>query len=218
MARNKYPQETIDKIIAVSMQLFIEQGYEQTSIQDIIDHLGGLTKGAIYHHFKSKEDILLALADQLGTQTANIMGSVRDDPTLTGREKIQKMFHLSLQDSRQRDVFVAAPRFLENPRFLAILFKSIVSEVAPDYIAPIVRQGVADGSIQTDHPDELGELIILLSDFWLNPLVWPATQEQTARRLALYNQLFRPYGLHLLDDEAQQALLDFQSLSDQKAP
>ena len=63
MARNKYPQETIEKILDVSQQLFISQGYEHTSIQDIIDHLGGLTKGAIYHHFKSKEDILRAVMD-----------------------------------------------------------------------------------------------------------------------------------------------------------
>ena len=40
------------------LALFFEKGYDNTSIQDIIDGLGGLTKGAVYHHFKSKEDIL----------------------------------------------------------------------------------------------------------------------------------------------------------------
>ena len=56
MARNKHPEETRNLIIDTAARLFIEQGYEHTSIQDIINHLGGLSKGAIYHHFKSKEE------------------------------------------------------------------------------------------------------------------------------------------------------------------
>ena len=54
MSRNKYPEETVNLILDVSQRLFIEKGYDNTTIQDIIDELGGLTKGAIYHHFSSK--------------------------------------------------------------------------------------------------------------------------------------------------------------------
>ena len=60
MARNKHPEETRSLILDVAFRLFMEKGYEHTSIQDIIQQLGGLSKGAIYHHFKSKEDILVA--------------------------------------------------------------------------------------------------------------------------------------------------------------
>ena len=42
MARNKYPEETIELILDVAYRLFIEQGYEHTSIQSIIDRLGKL--------------------------------------------------------------------------------------------------------------------------------------------------------------------------------
>ena len=52
MARNKYPEETVNLILDVAGRLFMEKGYEHTSIQDIINNLGGLSKGAIYHHFK----------------------------------------------------------------------------------------------------------------------------------------------------------------------
>lgn len=47
MARNKYPEETYELILDVSTRLFFEKGYEKTSLQDIINELGGLTKGAI---------------------------------------------------------------------------------------------------------------------------------------------------------------------------
>ena len=53
MARNKYPEVTVEKILEVSQRLFMEKGYDNTTIQDIVNELGGLTKGAIYHHFKS---------------------------------------------------------------------------------------------------------------------------------------------------------------------
>ena len=45
MARNKHPEETVNLILDVAFRLFMEQGYEHTSIQDIIDNLGGLSKG-----------------------------------------------------------------------------------------------------------------------------------------------------------------------------
>ena len=63
MARNKHPEETVEKILDVSMRLFSEKGYEATTIQDIT-HALGMSKGAVYHHFKSKEDILDRLSDR----------------------------------------------------------------------------------------------------------------------------------------------------------
>ena len=66
MARNKHPEETASLILDVAFRLFIEKGYERTSIQDIIDNLGGLSKGAIYHHFDSQEDILKEIFQRIG--------------------------------------------------------------------------------------------------------------------------------------------------------
>ena len=47
MARNKYPEVTVEKILDAAQRLFLEKGYESTTIQDIVDHLGGLPKGAV---------------------------------------------------------------------------------------------------------------------------------------------------------------------------
>lgn len=48
MARNKYPEQTVELILETARRLFLEKGYEATTIQDIVDGLGGLTKGAVY--------------------------------------------------------------------------------------------------------------------------------------------------------------------------
>ena len=65
MARNKYPEETIERILDVSLKLFLEKGYEHTTIQDIVEALEGLSKGAIYHHFKSKDEIVDAVCEKV---------------------------------------------------------------------------------------------------------------------------------------------------------
>ena len=41
MGRNKYPEETVAKILDAALELFCVQGYEGTSIQDIVDRLDG---------------------------------------------------------------------------------------------------------------------------------------------------------------------------------
>ena len=65
MARNKHPEATVECILDVAQRLFLEKGYDQTTIQDIADGLKGMTKGAVYHHFKSKEEIMSAVGDRM---------------------------------------------------------------------------------------------------------------------------------------------------------
>ena len=47
MARNKYPEITVEKILRAAQKLFLEKGYDNTTIQDIVDEMNGLTKGAV---------------------------------------------------------------------------------------------------------------------------------------------------------------------------
>lgn len=61
MARNAHPEVTRQRILDAAKKLFAQKGYERTTIQDILDELEDLSKGAIYHHFKNKEAMLHAL-------------------------------------------------------------------------------------------------------------------------------------------------------------
>ncbi|MFF0454364.1 TetR/AcrR family transcriptional regulator [Nocardia africana] len=53
-----------ERIRSVAMQLFSEQGYENTSMREIAERLS-VTKAALYYHFKAKEDIVISLSDEL---------------------------------------------------------------------------------------------------------------------------------------------------------
>ena len=61
MPRNKYPEQTVEKILDAAALLFLQKGYQNTTLQDIIDATK-LSKGAVYHHFRSKEEIAQRVA------------------------------------------------------------------------------------------------------------------------------------------------------------
>lgn len=90
MARNKYPEITVEKILEVSQRLFMEKGYDNTTIQDIVNELGGLTKGAIYHHFKSKEEIMDALGEKMFFDN-NPFTLVKERKDLNGLQKCVRL-------------------------------------------------------------------------------------------------------------------------------
>ena len=210
MARNKHPEETVNRILEAAFRLFMEKGYEHTSIQDIIDNLGGLSKGAIYHHFKSKEDILVAVTDRMTEESNQMLAEMRDRTDLSGKEKLRTIFKESISRPVQNDIFTVAPDLGNNPRLLYSIFRETVDEAAPHYILPIIKQGIADGSIQTDYPAELAELIILVANIWTNPMIFDSTPEESFRKFMIFRQMMQGFGLDIIDEE----LLDrFQELA-----
>ena len=201
MARNKNPEETVSLILETAYRLFMEKGYEHTSIQDIIDNLGGLSKGAIYHHFKSKEDILIAVVDMMTDESNKILAEIRDRADLSGKEKLKTIFKFSINRPVQDEIFTVAPNFNNNPKLLMLMLQDTVYEVAPHYILPIIRQGIADGSIQTDYPEQLAELIIIVANIWTNPMIFDNTAEESHNKFMLFKQMLEGFGLDIVDEE-----------------
>lgn len=206
MARNKHPEETVNLILDVAFRLFMERGYEYTSIQDIIDNLGGLSKGAIYHHFKSKEDILIAVTDRMTAQSNKMLAVIRDSPGLNGKEKLKKIFKESINRPVQNDIFTVAPNFHNNPRLLSLLFHETVEDAAPNYIMPIIEQGISDGSIKTEYPKQLAELIIFVANIWTNPMIFDDSAEECYGKFMIFAQMMKGFGLDIVDHEMLERL------------
>lgn len=212
MARNKHPEETVNLILDVAFRLFMEKGYEHTAIQDIIDNLGGLSKGAIYHHFKSKEDILVAVTDRMTAESNQMLAVIRDRTDLTGKEKLKAIFKESIQRPVQDEIFTVAPDLGNNPRLIYSILRETVDVSVPDYILPIIEQGVADGSIQTDYPAELAELVILAANIWMNPMIFDSTQEESYRKFMVFAQMMKGLGLDVVDGEMLERLQELASI------
>lgn len=209
MARNKYPEETVKLILEEALKLFIEKGYDNTSIQDIINNLGGLSKGAIYHHFKSKEEIFEAVCKKIGSENAIYYNEIRDDKSKNGYEKLKCMIKAAYSNPNNDAVIAMTSKLISDPKF----FKNQISEtyefVAPFYVQPIIEEGMKDGSIKTTHPKELAEVIITLFNIWINPMIAKAAPDEMRGKFEFLIVLLKGIGIEILDEESIEKYVEY---------
>jgi AcrR family transcriptional regulator len=199
MARNKYPEVTVEKILDVAQRLFLEKGYDGTTIQDIVNELGGLTKGAIYHHFKSKEEIMDALGDKLFFDN-NPFKAVEQRNDLNGLQKMREVIKVNQLDNERTELSIQSIPLLKNPRILAEMIDTDRRLIAPLWLE-LIEEGIRDGSIQTQYAKELSELLPLLTNLWLAPSVYPATVDEMRRKFYFVSDILNNIGIPLINDE-----------------
>src|SRR5438128_3469885 len=78
-------------ILDVAQLLVYTKGYEQMTIQDILDDLQ-ISKGAFYHYFDSKQALLEALIERLLEEIVQHILPIVHDPHLPALEKLQRYF------------------------------------------------------------------------------------------------------------------------------
>lgn len=198
MARNKYPEVTVERILDASQRLFLERGYDNTTIQDIVDELGGLTKGAVYHHFKSKEEIIDAVGDRMFFEN-NPFESVRNRSDLNGLQKLREAIRINQADSARSNMNIQMIPIMKNPRILTGMIDSNRRIITP-YFLELIREGNEDGSIHTDYDREIAELIPLLTSLWLLPSVFPAGKEDIKRKFRFVGEMLEKMGVPLMDE------------------
>lgn len=86
-SKNKSPKKEL--ILQIAYRLFLKKGYQSVSIKDIME-ASKLSKGGIYHHFESKEDILVAVLDQYFFKTLSIDESQFEN--LPFKKRIEKVY------------------------------------------------------------------------------------------------------------------------------
>lgn len=201
MARNKYPEETVALILDTAQRLFIEKGYEHTTIQDIIDNLGGLTKGAVYHHFSSKEDILKAVTARLfhDNSLSGKWSKIAEDATLNGAQKLKSMLYEALVDEQEQKFRSMGIHLQNMPHMLSDLLLRSVNDIAPNAIKPVLEEGICDGSIKVPFAKELSEVVSLLANVWLNPLVFPMSDKDIENKWQVILGLMALLGVDVSD-------------------
>lgn len=197
MARNKYPEVTVEKILDVSQRLFLEKGYDATTIQDIVDDLGGLTKGALYHHFRSKEEIMVALSQRMFARH-DPFAEVQERKDLNGLQKMRLAVRLNQSDAQQVELNRQAIPLIKNPRVLSQMLETNIKELCPRW-QRLIEEGIADGSIHTVHAQELSQLLVLL-DLWMIPSIFPGDSAAIRRRLSCMAKMLESLGLPLIDE------------------
>jgi AcrR family transcriptional regulator len=103
-------RDTRAQVQKVALELFAEQGYEKTSLREVAERLG-VTKAALYYHFKSKEDIVHSFTDDYFAEIDGLLEWAKDQPRTeeTRREILDRYVGIVLGGG---EVF----RFLEQNR------------------------------------------------------------------------------------------------------
>lgn len=210
MARNKFPEKTREIILEVSKRLFLENGYENTSIQDILNNLKGLSKGAIYHHFKSKEAIFEAISIEEAEKNRKEFLKIKNNKNLNGANKLKEIIRFNISSENTKNIINLCPNFLDNHKFLAKQLKQLYEIFIPEFIFPIIEEGMKDGSIKTNKPYELAESIMLLINIWLNPLVFGTDFEKLDNKFEIINEFLEKYNLILFDEKTKKEFINLK--------
>jgi AcrR family transcriptional regulator len=137
---------TKQRILDAAKNLFLSKGYESTSISDILKAID-ISKGAFYHHFKSKEELLDSLANALADEAMEEIIRIKNE-NIDAMRKLNLIFSVSRQyktaNKRMVRVYIDAMYRPSNLILLEKLKQSSWGKIAP-ILVEIVDQGKKEG-------------------------------------------------------------------------
>jgi len=139
------------ELMAVAIDCFARYGYQGTSIERIAG-AAGVTKGALYYHFRDKEELLFeAVQDRIAEFEDRVVGSVKrvSDPAGALAEIARVCVHIATKNNLRRFILTLMVEALDtNPR-LSAAFRGILRRFR-SYLAGIVRLGQEEGVFRKD--------------------------------------------------------------------
>ncbi len=173
-----------EEILDAGLRLVSDKGYEQMTIQDILDEMG-ISRGAFYHYFDSKQALLEALIERMGRQAEQALLPIVQDPRQTAAQKFCRCFEiLAGLNGAQKGQVASLLRLWhgdENALVRQKIFQYMLRH-APGRLEPVIRQGVAEKVFSTSSPAETSVIIagiaLSLSVSILESLLAPETESQ----------------------------------------
>lgn len=188
----KHPDMRKSALLDCAQALFLERGYDHASLNDMIA-AAGVSKGAFYHYFASKEALLEALAERFARQALAQVQDVLDTPGLDALARLNAF----MARSRQAKMESAATQWalfevLFRPENFVLLHRINLAAAAlfTPIIATIIKQGVKEGTFDTFDPDAAAEMLLQLGS---------ATQGIVARAVAAENPQEMNKAIRALD-------------------
>lgn len=157
----EYKQTVRENILQAAEDLFACKGYHETSMDDIVNE-SGLSKGAIYGYFKSKQEIFLTLSDKCLESELSLVRSVfsPNDSALKKLEKSAEVHFDSIEESIEvcrmnLECYIEAPRIEPLQHRIDSRYKMVHK-----FIADMISEGIKKGEFRQDiDPDILTSII-----------------------------------------------------------
>ena len=154
---SKPPAQRRVEFVEAAERLFSAQGYDETSVSDIV-HALQVAQGTFYYYFKSKEDVLRAVIEHdLQTMRDEVAG-IRQ-AALDARAKLEGIINVILSFNEKRDSLFKYIHLEQN----ALLHEKFMRRLA-DIFNPIIREVLREGSFQglfrIRHATETAEILL----------------------------------------------------------
>jgi AcrR family transcriptional regulator len=153
-----------DEFVDAAQGLIQTRGYEQMSVQDVLDELGA-SKGAFYHYFDSKEALLTAVIDQMVDGAMGLVASMVADPSLTAPEKFHRVFTGIAQFKNERIELlqgVIRAWISDDNAIVREKFRKVAVQRLSPLMAQIVEQGLAEGAFTARPPGPVARVLLSL--------------------------------------------------------
>ncbi len=153
-----------DAFVDAASQRIQTQGYAGMSIQDVLDDVG-VSRGAFYHYFDSKEALLEAVIERMGDAAISEMAGSLDDQALTAPQKFDLVFASigSYKAARYDLVMAILDVWLSDENAIVReKFRRYVATRMTPLLASIIRQGAREGSMAVDDPSDAAQVVVTL--------------------------------------------------------
>ncbi|NGX59604.1 MAG: HTH-type transcriptional repressor KstR2 [Chlamydiae bacterium] len=183
----KKPKQRRHEIVKASRELFLKQGYENTTMQDVMTKLQ-IAKGTTYHYFKSKEALLEAVVEDMVTEYMAIVEKALNECEGDALDKMRVLVTAGRVAPSQPDTV----EDLHRPGNVGLhvrLLAVTLSRLAPLY-ARVISQGCEEGLFRTEHPLECAEMILAGIQFITDVGCYPWNPQDLKRRSRAIPRLF----------------------------
>lgn len=171
------------EIIKTARHLFESKDYYSATMQDVMDSLG-IAKGTIYHYFKSKEQLLEAVVEDIVEEHLKKMEAIIKKTKGNALKKLQKVVEAGRTASVHPGILDELHRRGNEAMHTRILAE-LLQKQAPLF-AKVIQQGCDEGIFQTDYPLESAEFILSAIQFLTDPGIYPWTKKELARRVQAF--------------------------------
>lgn len=149
-----------EEIIQTALQLFMQKGYENTTINNIIG-AANISKGGMYHYFKSKEEVLDVVIHHLIDIDMERFDPILSNPKMNAIDKLNTISILS--EDKPEKLTEITDCFSRNPNSL---FDYRAEELSKERTIPIIEkvilQGIQEGIFETAYPEEIAKIYLTL--------------------------------------------------------
>jgi AcrR family transcriptional regulator len=160
----KAPDERRSELIATAQKLFLEKGYENASVSDIVKAVG-VAQGTFYYYFNSKEDVLEAITVNLVEELRASLVTIAEDPSLSPIEKWKRAVIASsdYKIGRKKEMMelMRASKTINNYQ-LQERYRQISREKISQLFVDILKEGIEAGMFHTDYPEESAKIAIVI--------------------------------------------------------